>query len=230
MKPLPDPSGVGAWQKLPFFEHDWPVLRDRLAADPRPICPPPGQVFRALELTQPEAVRVLILGQDPYPTPGHAHGLAFSVTAQTVPLPRSLGNIFTEMKNDIGSSPNSGDLSHWAAQGVLLLNTALTTPVGEAGGHLRLGWDALVRDILARIDDQPRALLLWGKQAQKLARGMSPYHFRVETAHPSPLSARRGFFSSRPFSRVNEWLDSRGAPPIEWATPEPATQTGTGTP
>lgn len=222
MADLPDPSRIGAWADLPFFAAHWPEVRAKLAADTRPICPPAHQVFRALELTQPDDVRVLILGQDPYPTPGHAHGLAFSVTADTRPIPRSLGNIFKEMKEDLGISPTSGDLSHWAQQGVLLLNTALTTPAGDAGGHLKLGWDRLLSDILTRLDREPRALLLWGKPAQKLAAPLSDHHFRIATAHPSPLSARRGFFASRPFSRVNLWLDSRGAGSIEWVKPETA--------
>jgi uracil-DNA glycosylase len=217
---LPDPSRVGPWADLPFFEKEWPRLRAALAADPRPICPLPQQVFAALERTRPDDVRVVILGQDPYPTPGHAHGFAFSVAPETQPLPRSLANIFTEMKNDIGNSPPNGDLTGWADQGVLLLNTALTVPAGEAGGHLKLGWDGLLGDVLARLDAHPRAFLLWGRQAQARGRALAPHHLKLETAHPSPLSARRGFFGSRPFSRVNDWLESRAAGSINWALSE----------
>jgi uracil-DNA glycosylase len=160
----------------------------------------------------------VILGQDPYPTPSHANGFAFSVRPDLRPLPRSLSNIYAELEADLGVARPSGDLTDWADQGVLLLNTALTVPPGAAGGHLRLGWDALLRQVLARLDQAPRALLLWGRPAQKAARGMQhPDHLRIETPHPSPLSARTGFFGSRPFSRVNRWLEGRGAPPIAWS-------------
>ncbi|WP_323764965.1 uracil-DNA glycosylase [Marinovum sp.] len=188
-----------------------------MQSDPRVILPPASQTFAALEACPPDKVRVLILGQDPYPTPGHAHGLAFSVEPDVAPLPRSLRNIYTEMAADLGQCPANGDLRFWTDQGVLLLNTALSVPTGEAGGHLKLGWSDLTTDILAELDRSPRALLLWGKPAQKLgARLTHPQHLRIETAHPSPLSARRGFFGSRPFSRVNEWLKKQGTPAIDW--------------
>ena len=133
------------------------------------------------------------------------------------PLPRSLNNIFKELTDDLGAAPLTGDLRGWASQGVLLLNTALTVPAGDAGGHLKLGWDALITDMLAELDQSPRALLLWGAKAQKLGAALKhPDHLRIETAHPSPLSARHGFFGSRPFSRVNDWLKTRGEPPIDW--------------
>lgn len=205
------------WAHLPFFQTQWPALEDALAADPRDILPPAHQTFAALDACAPDQTRVLILGQDPYPTPGHAHGLAFSVEPDVRPLPRSLNNIFKEMVEDLGAAPLTGDLHGWAAQGVLLLNTALTVPAGDAGGHLKLGWDALIADILAELDRSPRALLLWGAKAQKLGADLTnPDHLRIETAHPSPLSARRGFFGSRPFSRVNDWLKTRGDTPIDW--------------
>lgn len=206
-----------AWAHLPFFTTGWPALEAALAAETRVILPPAHQTFAALQTCAPADVRVLILGQDPYPTPGHAHGLAFSVQPDVTPLPRSLQNIYAEMTEDLGACPANGDLHAWAAQGVLLLNTALTVPAGEAGGHIKLGWHALTADILAELDTRPRALLLWGKPAQKLgARMQNPDHLRIETAHPSPLSARRGFFGSRPFSRVNDWLKTRGDPAIDW--------------
>lgn len=206
-----------SWAHLPFFSTRWPRVSDALDAESRDILPPAPETFAALEACAPEDVRVLILGQDPYPTPGHAHGLAFSVAPAVTPLPRSLRNIFAEMTEDLGTCPATGDLRSWAAQGVLLLNTALTVPSGDAGGHMKLGWNALTADILAELDRSPRALLLWGKPAQKLGARMSnAEHLRIETAHPSPLSARRGFFGSRPFSRVNDWLMTRGQPAIDW--------------
>ena len=190
-----------------------------LAAETRDVLPPPDQTFAALELVQPDEARVVILGQDPYPTPGHAHGLAFSAEPHVHPLPRSLANIYKEMRDDIGSAPANADLRPWARQGVLLLNSVLTVPAGDAGGHAKIGWQAVTGAVLDRLDDHPRALLLWGKPAQKLADRhlRNPDHLRIETAHPSPLSARRGFFGSAPFGRVNAWLEARGEAPIAWA-------------
>ena len=211
-----DLSRLGDWADLPFFTEDWPAIRDLIAADD---LPPADQRFAALERIGPDRVRVIILGQDPYPTPGHANGLAFSVSAGT-PLPRSLTNIFRELAEDVGGAPPDGDLSGWADQGVLLLNTALSTPPGQAGGHARLGWHRLTEQVLGRLSDRPRAAILWGNHARRYAAhlGGGP-HLIVESAHPSPLSARRGFFGSRPFSRVNEWLAARGEAPIDWARP-----------
>ena len=210
------PSNLGDWSKLRFFAEAWPEIEKTLKDDTRTILPPAGLRFAALEHTQPQNTRVVILGQDPYPTKGHANGLAFSVNAG-VALPRSLANIYREMETDIGACPKIGDLTHWANQGVLLLNTALSVPEGMAGGHAKLGWSRLTQDILAHLDDTPRAFLLWGKHAQRLGAGLSNQHLKLETAHPSPLSARRGFFGSRPFSQVNDWLDRRGQSQINWA-------------
>lgn len=214
----PDTSRLGAWGVLPFFAEYLPALTETLSADPRQILPPAHQVFAALELTQPEATRVVILGQDPYPTPGHAHGLAFSAEADTRPLPRSLSNIYKEMQEDIGDCPTDADLRFLAHQGVLLLNTTLSVAAGEAGAHAKLGWDRLTAQILNHLGNSPRAYLLWGAHAQKVANPVSAQgNLKIETAHPSPLSARRGFFGSRPFSRVNNWLEYRGETPIDWA-------------
>lgn len=216
-----DLSRLGAWQALPFFTETLPQIDAALSAETRDVLPPPHQVFAALERTQPEDVRVVILGQDPYPTPGHAHGFAFSAEPGTCPLPRSLSNIFKEMREDIGAAPDTADLRFWADQGVLLLNTALTVPSGLAGGHAKLGWQDLTAQVLAQLADQPRAFLLWGAHAQKAARAVDPQvNFKLETAHPSPLSARRGFFGSRPFSQVNGWLQGQGQRAINWATAE----------
>ncbi len=211
-----DLSRLGAWADLPFFTADWPGIETALAAETRPVLPPAPLRFAALEHTQPDAVNVVILGQDPYPTRGHANGLAFSVTPET-PLPRSLKNIFRELQDDIGGAPASGDLSPWARQGVLLLNTALSVPEGEAGAHSKLGWSTLTEQVLKRLDDRPRAILLWGNHARKLGAQLADHHLKIESAHPSPLSASRGFFGSRPFSRVNTWLEAQGKTPIRWA-------------
>ncbi len=216
-----DLSRLGAWRDLPFFDETLPGITAALAQDQRLILPPAPQVFAALEQTQPDAVRVVILGQDPYPTPGHAHGLAFSASADTQPLPRSLSNIFKEMRDDIGDAPPHADLHFWAAQGVLLLNTALTVPAGDAGGHAKLGWQDLTTQVLDRLCNRPRVYLLWGAHAQKVAKAVDPgMNLKIETAHPSPLSARRGFFGSQPFSRANDWLHGQGQRAINWATPE----------
>ena len=209
---------VGDWADLPFFKEDWPRIETALASETRETLPPAPLRFKALALTQSRDTRVVILGQDPYPTPGHAMGLAFSVTPKT-PLPKSLVNIFTEMEADIGTRPRNGDLTHWAKSGVLLLNTALTVPAHDAGGHAKLGWHSLTEQVLARLDKAPRAVLLWGKHAQGFApRLKNPDHLILTSAHPSPLSAYRGFFGSKPFSRINAWLTSGGHPPIPWAT------------
>ena len=211
------PADIGDWASLPFFKDDWPAIARALAADPRPILPPDPLRFAALAQTHPENTRVVILGQDPYPTQGHANGLAFSVNPD-VALPRSLANIYREMEDDLGQRPETGDLTHWATQGVLLLNTALSVPEGDAGGHAKLGWSRLTQQILAHLNETPRAFLLWGKHAQKLGAGLSDHHLKLESAHPSPLSAHRGFFGSRPFSQVNTWLAHQGHAPIDWVT------------
>ncbi len=209
--PVPAP-----WADLPFFRDDWPAIAARLRD--RDWLPGPGRVFAALALTPPAAARVVILGQDPYPTPGHANGLAFSVTPETA-LPRSLKNIFAEMRDDIGAAPPNGDLSGWARQGVLLLNTALSVLPEQAGAHATWGWDRLARQAVARAQaERPLAFILWGAHAQKAVAGLPrDCDLVIATAHPSPLSARRGFFGSRPFSRVNDWLCARGEAPVDWA-------------
>ena len=215
--PLPD---LGDWLDMPFFKLTWPGISRTLEGEIRTILPPAPQIFAALDACAPADVRVVILGQDPYPTPGHAHGLAFSVDPNVRPLPRSLNNIFNELQDDLGRTPPTGDLRFWAAQGVLLLNTALTVPAGDAGGHAKLGWSNLSRDVLERLSDHPRAFLLWGRPAQSFRKHITgPDHLIIETAHPSPLSARRGFFGSRPFSRVNDWLKATGQTPINWTSP-----------
>ncbi|MBR9764014.1 MAG: uracil-DNA glycosylase [Rhodobacteraceae bacterium] len=216
-RPDSQPAAPAAWADLPFFTESYPAIAQALAGEKRQILPPAPQRFAALDACPPEAVRVVILGQDPYPTPGHAHGLAFSAEPHVRPLPRSLGNIYKEMVEDLGACPEDADLRFLAAQGVLLLNTALSVPAGEAGAHAKLGWSALTAQVMARLSDRPRAFLLWGKPAQSYARYIAGEdHLLVSSPHPSPLSARRGFFGSRPFSKVNKWLRARGETEINW--------------
>lgn len=166
-------------------------------------------------------VRVLIVGQDPYPTPGHAIGLSFATAPEVRPIPRSLANIYRELRDDLGIEPAPhGDLSAWAAQGVMLLNRVLTVRAGEAGSHRGMGWEAVtecaIRALVSR--GEPLVAVLWGGDARRLAPLLGEVR-RVESAHPSPLSASRGFFGSRPFSRVNALLEAQGAAPIDWRLP-----------
>ncbi|WP_305092010.1 uracil-DNA glycosylase [Prescottella sp. R16] len=179
---------------------------------------PAGEnVLRAF--TQPFAdVRVLIVGQDPYPTPGHAVGLSFSVAPDVRPVPRSLNNIFTEYTQDLGyPTPSNGDLTPWSRHGVLLLNRVLTVEPGNAGSHRRKGWEAVteqaIRALVAR--GTPMVAILWGRDAATLKPMLGDVP-TIESAHPSPLSASRGFFGSRPFSRANALLTERGGEPVDW--------------
>lgn len=212
------PAPPAGWQDLRFWSAGWPALWDRLAAAPEPWQPRPPALFRALALTPPGAVRAVILGQDPYPTAGRATGLAFAFPPGAAPRD-SLRNILAELAADRGVGRRDGDLSGWARQGVLLLNAVLTVPVGRPGGHRGWGWEALVAEVLAAVAARgPCAFLLWGGPAQRLARPhlADPRHLVVETPHPSPLSAHRGFLGSRPFGRLDAWLAARGEPPIDW--------------
>lgn len=190
-----------------------------LAAEPGYL-PAPDAVLRALRV-DPQSARVLIVGQDPYPTPGHAVGLAFSVARHVRPLPRSLANIYTELRDDLGlPTPEHGDLGAWAEQGVLLLNRVLTVRPGAAGSHRRRGWEQvteqLIRALAARSPERPLVAILWGNDAQALAPLLAGVPV-IASAHPSPLSARRGFFGSRPFSRANELLAEQGGEPVDWS-------------
>ena len=196
-------------------------LRAELAAGHQYL--PAGEnVLRAFTFPF-EAVRVLIVGQDPYPTPGHAVGLSFSVAPDVRPVPRSLVNIFTEYGADLGYPvPANGDLSPWAAQGVMLLNRVLTVRPGAPASHRRKGWEAVtecaIRALVAR--PQPLVAVLWGRDAQTLKPMLIEGGCGViESVHPSPLSASRGFFGSKPFSRANELLTKLGADPIDWRLP-----------
>jgi len=182
--------------------------------------PAPSKVLRALS-TPLAAVKVLIVGQDPYPTPGHSVGLAFAVDKRTRPLPRSLNNIYKELQADLGVPPaGHGDLGGWADQGVLLLNRVLSVAPGAAGSHRGRGWEDVTDHVIAALAarQQPLVSVLWGKDAQRLEPLLAGTAV-ISSAHPSPLSASRGFFGSRPFSRVNELLLAQGASPIDWALP-----------
>ncbi|MBX9797187.1 uracil-DNA glycosylase [Sphingomonas sp.] len=188
----------------------------------KPVLPRPRDWFRALDLTPLDAVRVVILGQDPYHGPGQAHGLAFSVQ-MGVRVPPSLVNIYKELHTDLGIAPaRHGFLEAWAQQGVLLLNSVLTVEQGRAGAHQGRGWegftDAVVRLVAAR--PVPAVFMLWGSHAQKKGAMIDRQRHLVLTApHPSPLSAHGGFFGCRHFSRANAFLESAGLAPIDWALP-----------
>lgn len=184
----------------------------------RPWAPSGENILRAF--MQPlDQVRVLIVGQDPYPTPGHAVGLSFSVAPTVTPIPRSLSNIYRELSEDIGcSKPRNGDLTPWTKRGVLLLNRVLTVQCGVPGSHRGKGWETMTGAAIRALgerDSAPLAAILWGKDAQT-AQQLLPGVPVIASAHPSPMSADRGFFGSRPFSRANEALSSMGAEPIDW--------------
>ena len=195
-------------------------LRAEIAAGRRYL-PAGHNILRAF--TQPfHQVRVLLVGQDPYPTPGHAVGLSFSVEPDVQPLPRSLVNIFQEYHDDLGLPlPSTGDLSPWAERGVLLLNRVLTVEPGRPGSHRGKGWEEVteqaIRALVAR-DAEPLVAILWGQDARTL-RPMLADVPCIESAHPSPMSADRGFFGSRPFTRANEALEELGGDPIDWRRP-----------
>lgn len=194
-------------------------LREEVRAG-RGYLPAGGHVLRAFE--QPlDRVRVLIVGQDPYPTPGHPAGLSFCVAPDVRPIPRSLDNIYRELQSDLGvPAPTSGDLTPWAERGVLLLNRVLTVRPGAAGSHRGKGWEDVTACAISALVARggPLVAILWGRDARNLAPhlGATPV---VESAHPSPLSAHSGFFGSRPFSRTNALLIQQGAEPIDWSLP-----------
>lgn len=215
-----DPGWAAALEPV---ADDIVALRERMRAETaagRGYLPAADLVFRAFDRPFAE-VRVLILGQDPYPTPGHPIGLSFAVDPHVRPLPRSLSNIYRELHDDLEIPPAPhGDLSAWSDQGVLLLNRVLTVAPGAAGSHRKWGWEKIteqaIRALAAR--DAPLVAILWGKDAQSVRPllGDTPV---IESVHPSPLSASRGFFGSRPFSHANALLREQGAAPIDWRIP-----------
>lgn len=197
---------------------------DRLRRQGIEVYPPQDKIFRALKLTAPDRVKVCIIGQDPYHSPGAANGLAFSISPGRRIQP-SLRNIFKELHDDTGCPvPDSGDLTPWARQGVLLLNTSLTVTGGQPGSHGNWGWDIFtghIFDICLDKLPQPVVFILWGNHARRFADHVTWNSYENKTAfmsaHPSPLSANRGFFGSRPFSKTNEFLISHGSAPVDWS-------------
>ena len=220
-RPLPDVVEAGWAEALEPVADRVAAMGDFLRAEiaaGRTYLPEGKNILRAF--TQPFAdVRVLIVGQDPYPTPGHPIGLSFAVERHVRPIPRSLQNIYRELRDDLGvPTPDHGDLTAWTGNGVLLLNRCLTVAPGASASHRGKGWEAVtdqaIRALAAR--DTPLAAILWGRDAQTL-RPLLDDVPAVESAHPSPMSADRGFFGSRPFSRVNAMLVEQGGEPVDWS-------------
>jgi len=218
---------VTDWNPLLRSEFDKPYWPELLAfveneRAETTVYPPPGEVFAALHLTPYADVRVVMLGQDPYHGPGQAHGLAFSVRPPVRPPP-SLANLFKELEADLGiPPPGHGSLISWAQQGVLLLNTTLTVRARSAGSHQKKGWEIFTDQVLRVVNDKPEPVVfvLWGASARSKKRLIdTSRHTIIESPHPSPLSAHRGFFGSRPFSRINDALIAAGQTPIDWALP-----------
>jgi uracil-DNA glycosylase len=213
------------------FDQPYMAALKQFLADERArgktIYPRPRDWFAALDATAPQDVRVVILGQDPYHGPGQAHGLCFSVQPG-VRVPPSLINIYKEMQSDLGiARAQHGYLGHWAAQGVLLLNNVLTVEAGQAASHQGKGWERFTDAAVAVVaaDPAPKVFILWGSHAQRKAAnvpglGAGSPHLILSGPHPSPLSAHRGFFGSRPFSQANDFLIAHGRPPIDWRLPD----------
>ena len=185
------------------------------------ILPHSSLWFNALNSTPPDKVKVVILGQDPYPTPGHAHGLCFSVLPDVKPIPKSLINIYKELQDDLDIVNHNGNLQSWAEPGVLLLNSVLTVQSGQANSHQGQGWELFTDAVINELNRQSRpiAFVLWGAYAQKKGAIIdSKRHFVLRSPHPSPLSAYRGFFGSRPFSQINQFLQQQDQQQIDWHT------------
>jgi uracil-DNA glycosylase len=210
--------------QAPYMQQLSAFLRERKAAG-ADVYPPSSQIFSALECTPPEAVQVVILGQDPYHGPGQAHGLCFSVRPGTA-IPPSLGNIFRELHDDLGiAPPDHGCLLPWAHQGVLLLNAVLTVERGSAGAHQGKGWERFTDRVVECLAaaERPLVFMLWGAQAQRKGQAIDAQrHCVLSAPHPSPLSAHRGFLGCRHFSAANAWLRARGRREIDWSLPPAA--------
>lgn len=208
---------IGEEKDKPYFQAVRTYERQRRQV--ATVYPREEAIFRALELTPYDQVKVVILGQDPYHGEGQAHGLSFSVQ-DGFPIPPSLQNIYKELESDLGIPlAHTGNLTSWAQQGVLLLNTVLTVEAGQANSHRGRGWEQFTDRIIQVLNDCPRPLVfvLWGKPAQqKEAMITNSRHLVLKAPHPSPLSAYRGFFGSRPFSRINDFLEMTGQTPIDW--------------
>jgi uracil-DNA glycosylase len=205
--------------KKPYFKQIAEHLKTEKAQG-KTIYPPGSQIFHAFEATPFGELKVVILGQDPYHGPKQAHGLSFSVQ-KGVPPPPSLINIFKELKEDVGASiPKHGNLEKWAKQGVLLLNASLTVRAGEPMSHAKLGWEKFTNTIIEKVSDLKEhvVFVLWGRFAQEKKTLIDEKkHLIIKSAHPSPLSAKNGFFGSRPFSKINTYLMKNGIDPIDWA-------------
>ncbi|MBO7364603.1 MAG: uracil-DNA glycosylase [Lachnospiraceae bacterium] len=207
--------------KKPYYAELYRKVRDAYRASV--VYPPAQEIFKAFHLTPLARVKVVIIGQDPYHDPGQAEGLSFSVRKGTE-IPPSLVNIYTELHEDIGCPvPSHGSLVHWAEQGVLLLNALLTVRAHAAFSHKDFGWQEFTDAAIRALDavDRPMVFILWGRPAQEKEKYIrNPERLVIRSPHPSPLSAYRGFFGSRPFSRANEYLASHGETPVDWAIPD----------
>ena len=201
----------------PYYAELFRFVKNEYAA--RKIFPPADDIFNAFHLTPLHAVKVVILGQDPYHNDGQAHGLCFSVKPD-VDIPPSLVNIYQELHDDLGCYvPNNGYLTKWASQGVLMLNTVLTVRAHQANSHRGMGWEEFTDAAIRILDEQdrPMVFILWGSPAQKKEKMLhNPKHLILKAPHPSPLSAYRGFFGSKPFSRTNDFLKENSLEPIDW--------------
>lgn len=221
-----------------MFDNDWDtILQDEMKKDyiqelhtkldaeykTERIFPPKDEIFNALKLTSYTNTRVVIIGQDPYHGEGQAEGLSFSVK-KGVRIPPSLRNIYKELHADLGIPiPSHGSLKHWACEGVLLLNNVLTVREGKPNSHKGIGWERFTDAVIEKVNErnQPAVFMLWGNHAQKKGDFIDrSRHLVIESAHPSPLSARHGFIGSSPFSKANEFLESQGMEPIDWMIPE----------
>ena len=203
-----------------YFEKLMGFVSDEYQNNETSIFPSRENLFRAFEVCPYEHVKVVILGQDPYPTKGHAHGLCFSIEEDVKPFPKSLVNIFKEIESDLNQPiPANGSLVRWAKQGVLLLNTVLTVKEGQAGSHMNKGWEQFTDAVIQILSDQKEDIvyLLWGSKAQEKGKNIDSVKNCVLTSvHPSPLSSYRGFFGCKHFSKTNEYLISKGSKPIVW--------------
>ncbi len=219
---------TGEWEKAllpefkkPYYRELYKKIREEYST--HVVYPPADEIFTAFHLTPLEKVKVVILGQDPYHEPGQAHGLSFSVKRGIEPPP-SLVNIYKELNADLGVPiPTHGCLEHWALQGVLMLNTLLTVQAHRAFSHKGIGWEQFTDAAIRALDnvDRPIVFILWGRPAgEKKALIKNPNRLIIESAHPSPLSAYRGFFGSKPFSRANAYLTAHGETPIDWEVKE----------
>ncbi|CAM4146015.1 uracil-DNA glycosylase [Erysipelothrix inopinata] len=211
------------WSELIESEREKNYFKDleRYVSEERneyTVYPSDDKVYQAFDYVEYEDVKVVILGQDPYHQPGQAMGLSFSVQSDQ-PLPKSLINIYKELKDDVGVTKDNGDLSGWAKQGVFLLNTLLTVRESEPLSHQKKGWESFTDTVIKVLGkrEAPMVFILWGKKAQEKKVYIEPQHLIIESAHPSPLGAYRGFWKSKPFSKTNEFLIEKGMKPIDWS-------------